>query len=271
MLKFDPEGRVLELNHVSGTGEPLLFQEFGYEGDARKTPSIVSQRGRTGQRRTGRREIVREGPHGPMETRRYADGDLFQREEMEYSDTGCETERRTFNPEGRVTSITTRRCDAEGRELEFKFLIGGRRLHQHRRHRFGSGGEQEVEWMDAAGAVIRRLKARGNEVLEYWQSPTCRCHNNSISVTGDHTTVNFIMLSDGRLRVETSRHPGQSLRFEPEEEEVRDRDGKLLDRVVYRYERDDVGNWTTRTVSVWDPATDKMVDVLRHNRVITYY
>jgi hypothetical protein len=48
-------------------------------------------------------------------------------------------------------------------------------------------------------------------------------------------------------------------------------DGKMLEKVAYRYVRDKLGNWTERTASVFDPATGQMVDVRLDKRDLTYY
>jgi hypothetical protein len=40
---------------------------------------------------------------------------------------------------------------------------------------------------------------------------------------------------------------------------------------VIKYTRDGHGNWTSRSVSVWDPATNLMVEIERDTRTIEYY
>lgn len=45
----------------------------------------------------------------------------------------------------------------------------------------------------------------------------------------------------------------------------------LVEMVAISYQVDQGRNWTERTISAWDPATNDMVDVPKDTRILTYY
>ncbi len=75
----------------------------------------------------------------------------------------------------------------------------------------------------------------------------------------------------GELSTEIWSYSDLQRVMEPESVERLDASGSVIDKVSFRYERDTQGNWTTRVVSVLDPASKALVDIQRDTRTITYY
>jgi hypothetical protein len=48
-------------------------------------------------------------------------------------------------------------------------------------------------------------------------------------------------------------------------------DGILDEKAEIKYTRDDRGNWTSRSVFVWDATSNQMIEVERDTRTIEYY
>jgi hypothetical protein len=59
--------------------------------------------------------------------------------------------------------------------------------------------------------------------------------------------------------------------LEPDSEEHYDFDGILDERAEIRYVRDDYGNWTSRSVFLWDATSNQMLETERDTRTIKYY
>jgi hypothetical protein len=59
--------------------------------------------------------------------------------------------------------------------------------------------------------------------------------------------------------------------LEPDSEEHYNLDGILDERAEIKYTRDEHGNWTSRSVFVWDSGSNLMVEIERDSRTIEYY
>ena len=84
-------------------------------------------------------------------------------------------------------------------------------------------------------------------------------------------SVYYEFQPDGSLLTTIQHHKGLYGNIDNDDVELLNQDGKMLEKVAYRYVRDKLGNWTERTASVFDPATGQMVDVRLDKRDLTYY
>jgi hypothetical protein len=64
--------------------------------------------------------------------------------------------------------------------------------------------------------------------------------------------------------------PGEG-NLEPDSEEHYNFDGILDEKAEIKYARDNRGNWTSRSVFVWDAASNQMIQVEQDTRTIEYY
>ncbi|MGA7317016.1 MAG: hypothetical protein WBX22_23945 [Silvibacterium sp.] len=69
----------------------------------------------------------------------------------------------------------------------------------------------------------------------------------------------------------TVEHTDGESNLEPDSEEHYNFDGILDERAEIKYTRDEHGNWTSRSVFVWDLNSNQMVEIERDTRTIEYY
>ena len=76
----------------------------------------------------------------------------------------------------------------------------------------------------------------------------------------------------GSGRMEKSvQHTSGEGNLEPDSEEHYNLNGVLDEKAEIKYARDAHGNWTSRTVFVWDATSNRMIEVERDARTIDYY
>jgi hypothetical protein len=83
-------------------------------------------------------------------------------------------------------------------------------------------------------------------------------------------TVNFSSEPQGLVRTEYV-HPGRKGNIDSDEVRRYDASGTLTEKVTFDYDWDSFGNWTRRTVYVWDLTAGTRTAVQRVTRVISYY
>lgn len=74
----------------------------------------------------------------------------------------------------------------------------------------------------------------------------------------------------GRLEKTVQHTPGEG-NVEPDDEEHYNFDGIMDERIDIKYLRDTQGNWTSRSVFVWDTTTNQMTEIEQDTRTIQYY
>ena len=117
---------------------------------------------------------------------------------------------------------------------------------------------------------------RNGEATSWWQRPDCDelCEQQTdgvgLNFAFDHS-VSYEFQLDGSLLTTIQHHKGRYGNIDNDDDELLNQDGKVLEKIAYSYVRDEVGNWTERTVSILDPATGQMLDVRLDKRELTYY
>jgi len=67
------------------------------------------------------------------------------------------------------------------------------------------------------------------------------------------------------------QHTSGEGNLELDSEEHYNLDGIPDERAEIKYARDDHGNWTWRSVFVWDAVSNQMIEIERDTRTIEYY
>ncbi|HKW74889.1 MAG TPA: hypothetical protein VJN64_05135 [Terriglobales bacterium] len=129
----------------------------------------------------------------------------------------------------------------------------------------------EASRYDGAGRLISTMLFSKGQLTSFWQDPACQCRNFAGFNFPEGTTVLYRTEPDGKLFKDVQHHPGRHTSKELDDEELYDQTGQLLERINYAYERDSRENWTKRTVSIFDAATNSMVPVQEDVRELTYY
>lgn len=282
---------------------PGAWVVFSADGDLIENSSSLSQDGSplnpARERRTteGSKTVVISGTTDDPEAFRTeksfaSDGELI--EEFEYqheklfshhvqerdSTTGS-TEDTTYDADGNVMSYSSERVDKRGRAVEWIVFDHGRLvLHQRDSYDQTSDGDDgsaliSRAWFDKNGLRFREITLRNGEATSSWQRPDCDelCGQNDgvgLDFSFDHS-ISWEFQPDGSLLTTIEHHKGRYGSIDNNDAEVFNQDGKVLERIAYRYVRDQFDNWTERTVSISDPATGQMMDVRLDKRDLTYY
>jgi len=130
-------------------------------------------------------------------------------------------------------------------------------------------------WFDKNGSRFREITLRNGEATSWWQRPDCGtvCEQNDgvgLDFSFDHS-ISYEFQPDGSLLTTIQRHKGRYGDIDNDDAELLNQDGKVVEKIAYRYLRDQFGNWVERTVSIFDPVTGQMVDVRLDKRDLTYY
>jgi hypothetical protein len=113
------------------------------------------------------------------------------------------------------------------------------------------------------------------ELLSHWYDVGYKpkqSASDSLGICRPRLCVSYKFDDEGSGRMEkTVQHTPGNGNLEPDREEHYNFDGVLDERVEINYIRDDHGNWTSRSVFVWDAAENRLVEIERDTRTIEYY
>ena len=125
---------------------------------------------------------------------------------------------------------------------------------------------------DSSGRAVLTFTAIHGELISKWQDPQWKQFSPPVVWTHNfHFSVTFGFSETGDLSRTVEHHEGREQATEPDDALLFDGNGSLLEKIVYKYARDGHGNWTSRSVMVWDKGTNSMVEVQRDSRTLTYY
>jgi antitoxin component YwqK of YwqJK toxin-antitoxin module len=175
-----------------------------------------------------------------------------------------------FNAKGEVISRSISKGDRRVQDSQSWGKEGKFVIHTFRRMD-DQGHTIQSDRFDESGKLISTMSFSQGELTSFWQDRLCDCTNVAGFSRPEGVTVFYKTEKDGRLLKQIQNHKGRLANRENDDEELYDQNGQLLERVVYNYERDAHGNWTTRTVSALDLNTGILVPIQRDTRELTYY
>ncbi len=145
----------------------------------------------------------------------------------------------------------------------------------------------EVVEYDERGNPVRSRFYRGSDdliwrteavvfkgdVLVSWRMDTAYRASKGITEIEENIGPNSYELKEDGTIVTFVHHnsAGISWGYDDQAVEALDQKGKILQKVTFQYKRDSDGNWTHRTVSVFDSNTGSMVPIQEGIRQIMYY
>lgn len=259
-LVFDRFGELTEqgIRNQDGTIKVILKRSVSQNGEEIRTMEMPN----------GIHDETREGGDGGHEFKWLRDGVQVQRIESQADQNGTTT--RIYDQKDHLTSqhevqysghtYTTVTRDAQGKVT-------------HTAVRRTGDDHQTVEasQYDGSGRLISTMLFSKGQLTSFWQDPACQCINFASFKFPEGATVIYRTEPAGHLFKDVKHHPGRRTPNELDDEELYDDTGRLLERINYAYERDTRGNWTKRTVSIFDSATNTMVPVQEDVRELTYY
>jgi hypothetical protein len=275
---FSPDGDMIEnAGRLSPDGSPLDTTRERMMTEGSKT-MVIS--GTAGDPEAFRREESF-APDGTVREVAYQHENLLSRHVRGEDRTTGSIEDTTYDTDGNEISYSTERSDKRGRVVEAIVFDQGRlMLHVCDSYDETSDADADSElisraWFDKNGSRFREIMLRHGDAVSWWQRPNCDelCqpdHGVALNFAFDHW-VYYEFQPDGSLLTTIQHHKGLYGNIDNDDVELLNQDGKMLEKVAYRYVRDKLGNWTERTASVFDPATGQMVDVRLDKRDLTYY
>jgi hypothetical protein len=148
-------------------------------------------------------------------------------------------------------------------------------------------GEIEIHWIDRldqeeqsferseydpSGHMVSMITQVKGELTAHWRDPSWHKPSTDMGLC-EHfkKTVSYRFGADGELEKQVQHHDGRYGNVEPDDAEQLDYTGNLLEKIEFKYERDARGNWTSRSVVIWDKQSIRLVEVERDTRTLTYY
>lgn len=214
---------------------------------------------------------------GRRETLFYRNDRVEFRSVLRLDDHGALISVRNYNSEGRLVSEQSVMRDSEGATTTEKSYEGDPHTAVTLQTRISDDQKRfDRWWYNAQGHLLRHLALDGEgEVLSSWFDTgqeqkvsrfetwgICRPHR-CVSYTFDENGT-------GRLAKTVEHIPGPGNR-EPENGEHYNSDGFLNEKIEIKYQRDASGNWISRSVLIWTPESNQVIEVERDTRTIQYY
>lgn len=274
-LAFDERGRIVEQGTISADGKFASLTR----NDGNKSVSTVKLPGKAPEI-TERRTT---SSAGASSTEVYRDGQLTEKLQSKSSGAGGHFEHQSFDAQGKLIGegSTDTEIQAKGRiyKMTYRDVIPGPNgIPQERKivdERSGDPQVHEHSEYDGNGNLLCTLRVSGIALIYSTMLPEAKspCHIGAESKQESkrYTFSLYPNGSTGALFTQISTYSDMQRFTEPDTVERLDASGNVIDNFSFRYERDAQGNWTSRVVSVLDPATKDFVEIERDTRTITYY
>jgi hypothetical protein len=259
-VKFSATGELLEEGDLDNNGQLVVRVARIHDHNGEEIATEITD----GDRKTRYRNERTIAEDGPQETKTYIN-DVLDSRIVGTSDATI-----IFNARGEVISRSLSKRDklvqdSQSWGKEGKFVI-------HTLRRMDDQGQTiQSDHFDQAGKLISTMSFSKGELISFWQDPLCDCTNVAAFRRPEGVTIFYKSEKDGRLYKYVQDHKGRPTNHEIDDEELYDQNGQLLERLLYTYERDAHGNWTTTTISAFDMATGNMVPIQRDTRELTYH
>ena len=266
---FDTAGWIIENGHEEN-GKPAGVVKMQRGGDGERLESTEERKQEKKTKRTGDVEI----------TENYVNGDVISREKTEYDaqNRPIRTESYTFrsgeeHPEKAFIAVNTFSYEGTATTTDQQ-LFNGNEFQRHERWIADEcNGRQDSMLFDSEGRLIQEIRL-GTTGVEYaWHDPKLKTFDPLDSGWNEafKQTISASFSPKGEVLKEVEHHNGRYGNVEPDDVEVTDSRGVVVERVEFKYERDAHGNWINRSVLVRDPKTGAMIEVARNHRELTYY
>lgn len=213
--------------------------------------------------------------NGSREVTYYTDSKIQSREITRFDDEDRVVAFRIYDGEGRLTSDEETVFEPETEMTTWKLYDQSGRIISHEQTRVPNDHARFDRWNyepDGKLAWHVSLNEYG-ELLTFWYAPGFQpkvSSSDSLGICRPKLCVSYKFDERGHLEKHIQHTSGEG-NLEPNSEEHYNAEGQLDERVDIKYTRDDYGNWTSRSLFVWDPASNQVVEVERDLRKIEYY
>lgn len=265
---FDTQGRRVEFASASSRDGFATISRCAFKVDGTKVCNDS-----TGQHQESR-ERRATLPDGSREVTYYEGSKVVSREVTQFDENGKPVAIKGYRSDGKLNSenLTLPNGNDEWKVYDDSgHVVLDEETHvsddEARFDRWSYDSERHLLW---------HLAINGDgELLSYWYDVGYKpkqSASDSLGICRPRLCVSYKFDDQGSGRMEkTVQHTPGKGNLEPDSEEHYNFDGVLDERVEIKYVRDDYGNWTSRSVFVWDATADEMVEIERDTRTIEYY
>ena len=203
----------------------------------------------------------------------FQDSKVESREVTQFDEKGEFARSRVYSNKGKLSSEELRlpNGDDESKIYDDRGVVVSdertRNSDDHRIERWFYDSEGHLMWNLAV--------SRDGDLLSYWYNLGFKpklSSSDSLGTCRPRLCVDYKFDEKGSGRLEkVVEHTQGKGNLEPDNEEHYNFDGVLDERAEIKYTRDQYGNWTSRSVFVWAPDSNLMVEMERDTRIIEYY
>ena len=265
---FDIEGRRVEFASASSPDGFEAISRCSFKADGTKVCNDS-----TGQHQESRdqRTIL---PDGSREVTYFLGSEVLSREVTQFDDKGAVIALKVYGRGGKLSSeeLTPREGDTESKIYDEKGQVV-----LNERTRISQDETRFDRWSyDSEGRLVWHLALNGDgEVLSYFYDigfKPKQSSSGSLGICRPRLCVDYKFDDEGSGHMEkVVQHTHGEGNLEPDSEEHHDFDGIVDERAEMKYVHDAYGNWTSRSVFLWDATSNQMVEVERDTRTIQYY
>jgi hypothetical protein len=211
---------------------------------------------------------------GSREVKYFTNSKLVTREITRMDEHGKVIAQRNFNEKGRLTSEESTSIDSNGETNTFKMYDdAGLGLHHITRVTRDPERFDRSEYAPNGRLAWSLSLNEYGELLSYYYSPGYKpkfSSSDSLGICRPKLCVSYKFDEQGKLEKHVQHTPEYG-NLEPTSEEHYNSVGVMDEKVELKYTRDTHGNWTQRSLMVWDPSSNQMIEVERDIRIIEYY
>jgi len=196
------------------------------------------------------------------------------REVTRFDEKGSAVGSASYDKNGRLTSENSTLPNGND---EWKIYDENGRIVLNQQTRESGDKTRFDRWSyDSEGLLVWHVALNSDgEVLSYWYKVGYKpkvSSSDSLGICRRGLWVSYKFDEQGSGRMEkTVQHTSGEGNLEPDSEEHYNLNGVLDEKAEIKYVRDAHGNWTSRTVFVWDATSNSMIEVERDTRTIDYY
>lgn len=265
--RFDKEGRRIEFASGSNGDNILVISKCTFGADGSK--DCINSTGREQESREQRTML----PDGSRELTYFEASKVVTREVTQFDESGKSVAFRVFHNNGKLSSEELKLPNGDD---EWKIYDDSGIVVSDVRTRHSDDQNRIDRWFyDLDGHLVWNLAiSRDGDLLSYWYDIGFKpkiSSSDSLGICRPGLCVDYKFDDEGSGRLEkVVQHTEGEGNLEPDSEEHFNLDGIVDERAEIKYARDEHGSWTSRSVFVWDPDLNLMVEIERDTRTIEY-
>jgi hypothetical protein len=268
-VTFDAQGRRIEFASGYSSDHVEVMSKCEFRGDGTEVCEDSTDR------ETRRRETTL--PDASREVAYFLGSEMQRREVTSFDEKGRAIASHIYDGSGRLTSEDSTQFSDDGETSTWKIYNEKGDVVLNTRTHVPKDKTRFDRWSyDSVGGVVWNLALNGDgELLSYSYNVGYKprlSSSGSLGICRPELCVDYKFDEEGSGRMEKLvQHTSGEGNLEPDSEEHYDLDGVLDERAEIKYARDANGNWTSRSVFVWDPTSNQMIEIERDTRTIEYY